>query len=148
MGKTGSEGTIWARSLYVPPRLYSKAADLGPFDMSGHQVLISSRLFIFLPKLFLDVQTSSPPHPFNRGSLKYSVSGQGVRGNQQLSIMNSTRYGEPDVCNSWPEPEHCHHPTTRGPGHNMEPDECDHKVSRVRGHACAKEPLGHYEKGH
>ena len=53
--------------------LYSNAADLRPFEMSGHQVLISSRPSIFLLKPFPNVQTSSAPRPSNHGSLKYSV---------------------------------------------------------------------------
>jgi hypothetical protein len=79
---------------------YSKTAGLGPFEISDHQVLISSPPSISLPKLFLSVELSSPSYPFNRGSLQmlggstphFSVA-KAWRTihprNQQLPIMNS-----------------------------------------------------------
>ena len=88
---------------YMSP--YSKTTDLGPFEISVHQVLVSSPPSIFLPKLFLSVQISSPSYPFSRGSLQIfgrrmvlqlasQWPGRGgssiIRGNQQLPSCTFT----------------------------------------------------------
>jgi len=105
MENTSSEGTIWMFSpVCSSTSLYSKTTNLGPFEMSGHHVLVSSPPSIFLPTLFLNIQTSSPPYLFNvqpwptpnvRSSddsttrISVARAWRITRGKQQLPIMNS-----------------------------------------------------------
>jgi len=108
----------------------SKTADLGPFEMSDHQVLVSSSPSISLPKLFPSLQISSPSYLFNRGSLQMfgkssnsHPSSQGV-GDHPWQLTTADHeliltYERTLVRNSSPEPEPCHHLETRSPKHNL-----------------------------
>ena len=133
MEKTGSEGTIWTCSLYVPLRSFTV------------------RLLTWIHLKYLAIKCSYHHlHPSSYpNSTRSTVARSDIRSSdssatpvavarawiihdsQQLSIMDNTvlAYGETDVFTSWPEPEPYHHPATRGPRHNLGPDECDHKQS-------------------
>ena len=133
--------------------LYSKAADLGPFEMSGHQSAhINTSIHLPNPNSFLMCKLHHHPtcSTVVRSDIRSSDSSAArvavaraciIRGNQ-LSIMNKyspterQTYAPTDLSLS-----PAHHPATRGCVHILGPDKCDHNVSCTLGHACAKEPL-------
>ena len=142
---------------------YSKPANLGSFEMSHHQVVISSLPSIFLPELFLNANISSPSYSFNRSSLQMFCRqmilqltsqrpGCGrssiICGHQQLPVMsfysstNRQPYAPAGMIRSLAiSQQRVFLSTTR------RSDECDRKVPCAPGHAWAKEPFYRYGEG-